>query len=166
MALKENQIVEVINNSTGAVGYYSEYSRIARRWDKPDSMKKIPLEELRELVNMAGGYELLEGYLLIKDIEVREELGLPVDKSYLIEDKDIKALLKKSVSVLTDTLENTTETIREKIAQVAIDTKLADLDKLEVIKEHSGLDVLSVIQENKEAEKEKAAKVKLKSKAK
>jgi hypothetical protein len=166
MALTSDQLVEVINNDNGSVAYYSEYSRIWRRWDKPDSVKKVPLEELRELINTAGGYELLEGYLLIKDMEVREELGLPVDKTYILGEKEIKALLKKSVSVLTDTLENTTDTIREKIAHIAIDTKLADLDKLEVIKEHSGLDVLYMIQENKEAEKEKAAKVKLKSKAK
>lgn len=163
MALTDNQKIEVINNSTGSVSYYSEFSRIERRWDKPNSVKKVPLEELRELVNASGGLELLEGYLLIKNLEVREELGLPVEKSYLLEEKDIKDVLKKSLSVLTDTLQNTTETIREKIAQVAIDSKLGDLDKLEAIKEFTNVDVLAAIQENKEAEK---AKVKLNTKKK
>ena len=143
----------------------SEYNRIDRRWDKPNSVKKIKLEELRELVNMGGGLELLENHLLIKDPAVREELGLSLDKSYILEEKDIKALLKKATSTLIDTLENTTESIKEKIAALAIETKLADLDKLEAIKEHTGVDVLAVIQENKEIEKEKANS-KTKSKAK
>jgi hypothetical protein len=164
--LDGKQLVEVINNSTGSVSFNPGYGRADHRWDKADSKKKIPLDDLRELVNQLGGIELLEGYLLIKDMEVREDLGLSVDKSLILEDKDIKALLKKPIDKLTDVLENTSESIREKIAHVAIDTKLSDLDKIEVIKEYSGLDVLTVIQENKEVEKEKAAKVKLKSKAK
>jgi hypothetical protein len=155
--LKDNMMVEVINNSTGSVSYYSELSRMQRKWDKPDSKKKISLEELRELVSASGGYELLENFLLIKDMDVREELGLPVNKEYMLDEKEIKALLKKSVDVLETTLENTSEAIREKIAQAAIDTKLSDLDKLEVIKEHSGVDVLFAIQEKKEEEKQEKA---------
>jgi hypothetical protein len=158
--LQDNMMVEVINNSTGSVSYYSELSRMHRKWDKPESKKKISLEELRELVSASGGYELLENFLLIKDIDVREELGLPVNKEYMLDDKEIKALLKKSVDTIETTLENTSEAIRDKIAQAAIDTKLSDLDKLEVIQEHSGVDVLSAIKEKKEEEKEAKATTK------
>jgi hypothetical protein len=162
--LQDNMMVEVFNNSTGSVSYYSELARMHRKWDKPDSKKKISLEELRELVSASGGYELLENHLLIKDVDVREELGLPVDKAYMLDEKDIKALLKKSVDVLSDTLENTSSSIKEKIAQIAIDTKLGDLDKLEVIQEHSGIDVLSAIKEKKEEEKEKKSEKPTKAK--
>ncbi len=155
MELQDNMLVEVINNGTGSVSYRSELSRMKRRWDKPGAMKKIPLEELRELVSSSGGYELLESVLLIKNIDVREELGLPIDESYLIDEKEIKTLLKKSVNTLETTLENTTQAIKDKIAQEAINSKLSDLDKLELISEHSGLDVLTAIQEKKEEEKEK-----------
>lgn len=152
--LKDDLMVEVTNNSTGSVSYYVESLRMNRKWDKPDTKKKISLEELREVVGSSGGYELLENFLLIKDIDVREELGLPVNKEYLLDDKEIKALLKKSVDVIATTLENTSDSIKEKIAQAAIDSKLSDLDKLEVIKELSGVDVLFAIQEKKEQEKE------------
>jgi hypothetical protein len=155
--LKENLMVEVTNNSTGSVSYYSEFSRTLRKWDKPNSTKKISLEELRELVGSSGGYELLENFLLIKNMEVREDLGLPVNKEYMLDEKEIKAVLKKSVDVLENTLENTSDSIKEKIAQSAIDTKLSDLDKLEVIKEYSGVDVLAAIQEKKEEEKQEKA---------
>lgn len=161
--LKDNLMVEVTNNSTGSVSYYSEFSRTVRKWDKPSTTKKISLEELRELVGSSGGYELLENFLLIKNMEVREELGLPVNKEYMLDEKEIKALLKKSVDVLENTLENTSESIKEKIAQSAIDTKLSDLDKLEVIKEYSGVDVLFAIQEKKEEEKQEKATDKKKS---
>jgi hypothetical protein len=155
--LKDNMMVEVINNSTGSVSYYSELSRIHRKWDKPDSKKKVSLEELRELVSASGGYELLENFLLIKNMDVREELGLPVNKEYMLDEKEIKALLKKSVDVLETTLENTSDSIKDKIAQAAIDSKLSDLNKLEVIKELSGVDVLFAIQEKKEEEKQEKA---------
>jgi hypothetical protein len=155
--LQDNLMVEVTNNSTGSVSYYSEFSRTLRKWDKPNSTKKISLEELRELVGSSGGYELLENFLLIKNMEVREDLGLPVNKEYMLDEKEIKAVLKKSVDVLENTLENTSDSIKEKIAQSAIDTKLSDLDKLEVIKDHSGVDVLAAIQEKKEEEKQEKA---------
>jgi hypothetical protein len=155
--LKDNIMVAVTNNSTGSVSYYSDFSRMQRKWDKPNSSKKISLEELRELVSSSGGYELLENFLLIKDVDVREELGLPVNKEYMLDEKEIKALLKKSVDVLETTLENTSDSIKEKIAQSAIDTKLSDLDKLEVIKDHSGVDVLTAIQEKKEEDKQDKA---------
>jgi pyruvate-formate lyase-activating enzyme len=155
--LKDNMMVEVINNSTGSVSYYSEFSRTVRKWDKPSTIKKISLEELRELVGSSGGYELLENFLLIKDMDVREELGLPVNKEYMLGEKEIKALLKKSVDVLENTLENTSESIKDKIAQIAIETKVSDLDKLEVIKDHTGVDVLFAIQEKKEEEKQEKA---------
>lgn len=162
--LQDNTMVEVINNSTGSVSFYSEYSRMSRKWDKPGSKKKVSLEELRELVSNSGGYELLENFLLIKDMDVREELGLPVNKEYMLDEKEIKTLLKKSVDVLTETLENTSDSIKEKIAQTAIDTKLSDLDKLEVIQEHSGIDALSAIKEKKDEEKEKKSEKPTKAK--
>lgn len=162
--LKDDMKVEVTNNSTGSVSYYSEFSRMVRKWDKPNTTKKISLEELRELVSASGGFELLENFLLIKDMDVREELGLPVNKEYMLDDKEIKAVLKKSVDVIENTLENTSDSIKEKIAQTAIDTKLGDLDKLEVIKEHSGVDVLTAIQEKKEEEKQEKVTTKTKAK--
>lgn len=162
--LQDNMMVEVVNNSTGSVSYYSELSRMHRKWDKPETKKKVSLEELRELVSASGGYELLENFLLIKDVNVREELGLPINKEHMLDDKDIKAVLKKSVDVLESTLENTSDSIKEKIAQTAIDSKLGDLDKLEVIQEHTGIDVLSAIKEKKEEEKEKKSEKSSKAK--
>lgn len=156
--MNENKMVEVINNSTGSVSYYSEFSRMTRKWDKPDSKKNISLEELRELVSVAGGYELLESFLLIKDMDVREELGLPIEKEYMLDDKEINSLIKKSVSTLEETLEIAPVSIKDKIAQAAIDSKLGDLDKLEIIKDHTGIDVLTAVQEKKEEDKEKAKK--------
>jgi hypothetical protein len=90
-------------------------------------------------------------------MDVREDLGLPINKEYMLDEKEIKAVLKKSVDVLENTLENTSGSIKDKIAQSAIDTKLSDLDKLEVIKEYSGVDVLAAIQEKKEEEKQEKA---------
>lgn len=166
MSLKEDMLVEVVNNGTGSVSYFSELSRMKRRWDKPNSKKKIKLEELRELVSSSGGYELLTSSLLIKNPDVRIELGLPVDEEYLLDDKQIKELLKKAASTIRETLENAPESIREKTATIAIETELSNLDKIEAINELSGIDVLTAIQEKREEEKEKKeSKTKSKSPA-
>lgn len=156
--LNDEMLIEVFNISTGSVSYYSELSRMKRRWDKSNALvnipKKVPLNELRELVSSSGGYELLTRGLLIKDMNIRKDLGLPIDKEYLLDDDGIKDLLTKSPKIIRDTMKKAPKTINEKVANIAIETELSDLNKLEVIKEYSSIDCLYVIQENKETKKE------------
>ncbi|WP_372011322.1 hypothetical protein NBRC13296_12160 [Paenibacillus chitinolyticus] len=151
--LTDKTMVSVFNNNGGVVFYYSELNRVKRRWDKPNVDKKISLEELKELVNTAGGYELLRDDLLITDIDVREELGLPVEKEYMLDDQGIKELLGRSQEDLEEVLSNASDAIKEKIAHVAILIQLADLNKIEVIKANTGIDILSAIQQGKEDQK-------------
>lgn len=153
--LTDKTMVAVYSNTNGTVFYHTELNRTKRVWNKIGSSKNISLEELRELVGSAGGYELLIGDLLIKDNDVREELGLPVEKSYVLDEAGIRSLLAGSLDELQSVLNDTTDTIKENIARIAITDKLADLNKLEAIKDASGVDVLLAIQEAKEDEKAK-----------
>lgn len=151
--LNDKAVIEVFNNSGGVVAYYSELNRINRRWDKPETVRKISLEELKELVNSSGGYELLCEDLLIKEIDVRLELGLPVDPEYLMGEKEIKELLSQSIHELKSSLSASTKAFKERVAAVAVDVKITDTDKMELIQRHTGVDVYALIKERKENEK-------------
>lgn len=153
--LTDSTIVEVFNNTTGTVGFRTE-GKGKRLWDKPDSVKSVTLGELKELINSAGGEKLLLECLLIKDIAVREELNLPIDPEHLLDGTDVQKLLKDDTEKLEEILENTNDGIKEKIASVAIEQKINDTDKMELIQEHTGIDVYAAIKEKKEEEKELA----------
>lgn len=140
--------VKIFNNSTGSVSYLVD--NITRRFDKPNSLKDVTFKELQDLFNTAGGRELFsEDILLIKDNTIREELSLhPMDK-YVLDEEGIKTLLVGSDEELEDVLQNCTDLILEKITQVAVKLPLNDLGKVNLIKDYTGLDIYSVIEEEK-----------------
>jgi hypothetical protein len=155
-ATEKDIMVEVFNNDTGSVSYYSEYNRIKRLWDKPDSVKKIELEEIKDQMNTRGGAVLFqESILLIKDNAIREELGLSNLPEFLIDNVGVGELLKKEVEEIKSTLENAPDTIKEKVASIAIEQEIKDMDKIEVVKDITGVDVYSAIKEKKEEKQSK-----------
>lgn len=149
--INNNTIVRVYNNDSGRVGYFSETSRIRRNWEKPDTPKDIPFEELRDQMNTTGGYKLfIDDILLIKDIDIRKELGLKPLHKFLESDIGIKELLTGDTDKLEDALIEMSQNIREKVAHKCIELKIKNIDVLDLIKKYSGLDVLAFIQESKE----------------
>lgn len=158
MAIKDKALIEVYNNSTGSVSFYSNIARIKRSWDKPDIVKKIAFEELRELVGEAGGYDLLVEVLLIKDNSARLELGLPMNPEYLMGDKEVAEALDKPLNEFKNIVEIAPKPVVEKMAMKAIETELSDINKMDAIKEKTGIDVLSAIREAQDDRKIKATK--------
>ena len=149
--INNNTLVRVYNNDSGKVSYFSDFSRVKRTWDKTDSFKDLPFEELRDQMNTTGGSKLFEDdILLIKDIDIRKELSLKPLRAYLESDLGINELLIGDLSNLEDALIEMSQNIREKVAHKCIDLKIKNIDVLDLIKKYSGLDILASIQENKE----------------
>lgn len=146
--ITDKTIVKVFNNSTGSVGYTVD--NVTRKFDKPNASRDVEFKELQNLFNVAGGRELFsEDILLIKDNTIREELSLhPMDK-YILDEEGIVNLFDSSDDELEDVLQNCTDLILEKITQVAIKLPLNELSKVNLIKNYSGLDIYSVIEESK-----------------
>ncbi|MFD0587814.1 hypothetical protein ACFQZE_07350 [Paenibacillus sp. GCM10027627] len=164
--INDATLVDVYNNTSGVVSFRTE-GKGKRKWDKANSVKKVTVGELKELINSRGGEKLLLECLLIKDISIREELNLPTDPEHLLDGTDVQKLLKEEdADKLQTILENTNEGIKDKIASVAIEQKINDTDKMELIQEHTGIDVYSAIKEKKEEEKEAAKEKEDKSTAK
>lgn len=140
--------VEVWNNSMGRVSFILDEKKYL--WDKSGGKKIVALEVLKELVNITGGYTLLNEELLIKDTSIREELGLPVSQGQMLDGKGITELLSKSSGEIEAVLSDSNSAVLEKVAAEAIKLKISDLDKMDVIEKYSGVDVLTAVKELKE----------------
>lgn len=155
--LTQDTLVDVINTSTGSVGYTPEQSTVMRKWEKQNVSKKVKLGELREVTGTTGGYVLFaENILLIKDGNIREELNLPELDGYTLTVPEIKDLLaNKPLEDLVDMVENCTQDQLDTITNVAIETSLSDFNKIKTIEEYTGADVVSAIKENSVKEEAK-----------
>ena len=154
MAIKltNETMVEVIYTSSGSVSYVPEMSTVGKKWERQGATKKVKLGELREVVGRQGGYVLFaENILLIKNPEIREELGLPELDEYVLTSKEIQDLLNnKSVEELEDVVQNCTDDMLDTITMTAINEEVSDLNKLQLIEDYTGVDVVDAIKEAKE----------------
>ena len=146
--IDENMKVEVESVGIGSVGYQPAHNPlIRRRWDKPGVKKKIAFGEIQEVMSTTGGYNLFLNHLLIKDIEVRKELDLPVDEESMYSDADLGKLLTGTLAKLKEALPNLSPDLQQRIAEKALETKLESVPKLKVIKEITGIDVYAKMQQ-------------------
>lgn len=144
----DDQKIDVWNNSQGRVSYILDGKKYL--WDKPGAKKQVKLSDLKDLVNISGGYTLLVEELLIKDVSIREELGLPVNEGQMLDSKGIAELLNKTSSEIDSVLNESNSGIIDKVAVEAVNLSITDTDKMDVIQKHSGVDVQSAIREKKE----------------
>ncbi|QSF43275.1 hypothetical protein [Paenibacillus tianjinensis] len=150
MAKAKEVMVEVFNNSGGTVLYVSQLNRITRRWDKDNTSKLISVEELKDLINSAGGFQLLNEDLLVKDVAIREELGLPTEEVFLLDNNKIEDLLfNGSIEELREVLATASQTVKDKIVSISVQKDLADMHKIEAIDEALGTQLYNLIKENK-----------------
>ena len=142
----------------GAVGYRVEGTRIKRIWHKPGIIRQIPVEELSELVVSPGGERLLTQHLLIADQTVREELGLPIKETLMMNDEKMKNLLQTSVANLKKVVPEMYPENVKRLAELAVEIEVDSLPKINYLKEKSGIDVYKQIQFKKEAQDAKNKK--------
>ncbi len=157
--MNSNKNVAVQSIGRGSVSFKSEISRLRRHWHKPGITKMVPINELFDLLTSEGGEVLLTQYLLIKDIKVREELGLSVAEEHMMSDQEMKELLEKGITILRETVPNMYPETVKRLAQIAVEMKIDNMTKLNYLKEKSGLNVFAMIEHQKEQEKAKETKI-------
>lgn len=148
----DDTIVEVWNTSSGTVSYVPEMSRVARRWERQGCSKKIKFGELVDIIGTNGGYVLFkENILYIKDKEIREKLGLPKLDKYAMNINQIKELLiNKSADELEEVVQNCSDDMLDTITVTAIKEEVPDLNKVKILEDYTGIDVIGAIKENQE----------------
>lgn len=149
-----NETKVIVKNRTNSVAGYKVPDLGVRRIFQPGEKKEISMEELRKLSYVPGGMYLLQNQFIIENKEAVNELLYNVEPEYFYSDEEIIKLFKKgTLAQFLDCLDFAPEGVIDSIKQLAVSTKLNDVQKRQAILEKTGFDVTKAI-EIEEAEKE------------
>ena len=165
----EKNIVEVRNRNNGFTTYTID-GGITRTFNI-NEIKKIDLEELRELAMAPGGDYILRNYLLINDKTALEYLDLHPEPEYFYTETEIKdLLLNKDPDYLEDCLNFAPQGVIDLVKQMAVKLEVPDTRKRKLILDKTGfsvdnaLNVNKILEEDEEKDKKASEKVERKIK--
>lgn len=156
--MNKNTKIKVRNRSTGSVGYtipdMGNYNRIFMA----NESKELSFEEVSKLAYIPGGSYLLQHYLVIDNIEARDEILGTVELEYDYTEEDVKRLLNYgSIDELLDCLDFAPMGVLDLVQKIAVEIELNDVRKRKAILEKTGFNVdnaITINQETSEQEKE------------
>jgi len=145
--LKDTDIVSVQNKVNATVVYQvPDLNNLVREF-RPGEIKKIPMDELRRLSYDNGGRVTLQQYLFIDNKEAVDELLGETAPEYFYTQDDIKTLLVSgSIEQFEDFLNFAPAGLKDTMKDMAVDIKVNNVKKRELIKEYLGLDVSKAIE--------------------
>lgn len=162
----DDETMVIIRNLTDMpVAYHVPSLGDLRRELPPRASIRVKAGELRQLNYERGGSLLLHDYINVGNVELAREFGVSddtVEYNWTIEDVD-KALTTDDLDVLRDAMDFAPEGIKQTIADRAVELKIPDSNRRNIISSATGLDIDSMIK-NKEiidadkVEKKTAAK--------
>ena len=149
-----NEKVMVTSMVGGIVGITMPNSRIKKIWPKKGT--KLPVEKdlLREAIYEPGvEYMFKKGILYIEDMDFKIELGLeaegtkqpteiiPADEKYLN-----RVLKLMPVAEMKTAINKMSDNQKKELLDYAVEQNDIQLDRLSVLKDLTGIDVLKVIE--------------------
>ena len=150
-------LITVKNRSTGTLVYRIPEDGIRREF-APGEVKKIDSKEFEKLAYQSGGRELIADYLILVSEEVLDELNIPREPEYYMNEHNVVDLMKNgSLDEFLDCLEHAPRGVIDLIIKFAVDLPLSDMNKVNALKEKTGFDALKALQhveEEKTAAKE------------
>lgn len=145
--LKDTDIVSVQNKVNATVVYQIPDLNNLTREFRPGEIKKVPMDELRRLSYDNGGRVTLQQYLFIDNKEAVDELLGETAPEYFYTQDDIKTLLVSgSIEQFEDFLNFAPAGLKDTMKDMAVDIKVNNVKKRELIKEYLGLDVSKAIE--------------------
>ena len=148
--MNKNTKIKVRNRSTGSVGYSIPDLGIKRTFNHNET-KDIVFEELQKLTYIPGGEYLLKHYLVIENIEARDEILGGVELEYNYSEKDIeKLLISGSMDELLDCLDFAPHGVIDLVQSLAVKLELNDVRKRKAIQDKTGFSVDNAIRINYE----------------
>ena len=149
--MNKNQKINVRNRSASSLSYIIPDMNNFRRRFSAGELKEIPFEEVKKLTYMPGGDYILQHYLVIENIEARDEILGEVELEYSYSEEDVKNLLERgSNDQLLDCLDFAPLGVIDMVKRIATETELNDLRKRKIILDKTGFNVDAAIQINKE----------------
>lgn len=156
--IEKTREVKVKNRDNGSVGYVVPDLNNLRRKFQSGEEKVVTYEELEKLSWLPGGRVILEEYLLIQDEEVVNSLLGSVEPEYNYTEDIIKDLLVSgSAEQLEDFLGYAPEGAINLMKQIAVDIRLNDVIKRNLILNKTGFNVTTAIDINDESAAEMEA---------
>lgn len=144
----ESKLIEVRNRDAGSVGYSIPDRGIWRSF-APGETKKIQLEELQALQYVPGGEFTLKNLLMINNKDALSALNIATEPEYFYTEKEVKELLTTgTLDQLKDCLDFAPEGVIDLIKKIAVDIKLPDTLKREVIEKKTGFSINNAIMVN------------------
>lgn len=141
-----------VKNRSASVVVYSIPEDGIRREFAPGEEKIIGRAELDKLTYQAGGRELMTNFLQIKNVGVREELGIHTEPEYdYSEEQIMELILNGSQDAFLDCLDFAPTGIIDLIKEMSIMLPMTDTRKIEALRNKTGFDV-EVALKNKAAE--------------
>ncbi len=146
--MADEQYIQVQNLTGGTVVYTIPEDNI-RRVFAAHEIKKITPTELRKLYYHPGGESLLQNFLSVKDRDLALEFGVSLDSfdhEYSWTPKEVEELLLNgSMDKLHDALDFAPEGIIDLIVDKAIELRIPDVNKRELIQNNTGKNITSMI---------------------
>ena len=150
--------VKVWNRNSANSVYYIDEMRMLREFapaGKHGDVLLIPISELQALSYVQGGHTMLTEHLLIKEQEVCEFLGIPVEPEYYYGVEEVKTLLSEgTIEQLMDCLEFAPAGVKDLLVKYAVDDKVDSYEKRELISKAMGVNITARIKNNELSETE------------
>lgn len=149
--INKNTKIKIRNRSTGSVGYtIPDLGNYGRNF-MANETKDIPFDEIQKLSYVPGGSYMLQHYLVIENIEARDEILGNVELEYDYTEADVKRLLLSgSLDELLDCLDFAPLGVIEMVKKMAVDLQLNDIKKRKAIQEKTGFNIDNAIIINEE----------------
>lgn len=145
--MEKTKMVKVTNRSNGPVGYNIPDAPAGyERNFAPGQTLEVEYEEVKKLYWTTGGRVLINEYFTITDEEVLGDLGIVPEPEYFYTKDDVKELLLNgSYEQLEDALEFGPQGVIELIKDLAVDLRIPDVNKRELISEKTGANISQII---------------------
>lgn len=153
--------VSVVSTVNGQVGLVLPELHFKRDWPKKGAKVMVDKDILREAIYDPGTeYMFKSGMLYIDDLEFKKELGLEPEEATKPENVIVltEAQMKRYLTVapvrdLKEIIPKLSKEQLKNLVDYAVDNELTDIDKASVLKEASGIDIVSAVllkRQNKE----------------
>ena len=149
--MNKNTKIKIRNRGASTVGYSIPDMNNYHRKFAAGETKELPFEEVQKLSFIPGGDYLLQHYLVIENLEARDEILGTVELEYDYTSQDIKnLLLHGSMDQLLDCLDFAPLGVISELKKIAVDIKLNDVSKRAAIYKKTGFDINTQIAINEE----------------
>lgn len=148
----EEKIIPIVDRTVNVryraagFGAYKLNDGRVRQFDHNEVKRDIPVRELEELSYSDSGFNFMQHNLLINDQEVCEYLGLTIEPEYFYTEETIKTLLQTGTEdQLLDCIDFAPKGVLSMIRDVAVQIRLNDVNKRQIILEKLGYNVTAAI---------------------